>query len=1055
MEREKKPMLTHPDVKRREQEVEMSEGLEAERIFFEYKFLEEEMMALTDGITKYFTYERVMATKFYDSLPTDLKDKIAGHAIFMKPGKKLREKKQQPLLVTDLEALQEFGMPETEGMEEDEAKWDAEARQCEFKIFFNDVILHAKKDQSDKQKGDESLASLEASSKALSGTVALDLKERNKIRKVLDSYDEEELEKIASFKSAIRPEIELALSREKFLSENIDSAKESRSTEHLREAQTVSQMRGLEVEEILKERKLEIKALDEKKQPMPFRKYYRKFKELRLQLKEVTDESEKETLKSQIKEVKDLAERALDIVVSEGTVEQVHDELGNIVNREAIPSYVRYVRELNRLKILLEGGEIVETDYIKGLINRAMESLKKKPGEKPQIVYFHGDFGTGKTALANQICKTRFDKNPIIVAGSKFLEPERFTEEFRLSQLTEIDHLNRLLASLGKDQLPVGTSNLDIILERVFTKDEIRKEIGESYDEENMKLLKARYEKYSGKSADDESSEFNEYVKENRKKTGDVMSEAKEDINDDIDALFVNKVQGRYVLGAMYEAMRTGTPLIIDEANAISPDVLIAFNDLLTKKIGDRIQSRSDVGEFSIKPGYCIIFTGNSGERFKQARFNDIDPAFYSRILPIKVEYLPQQAKSADSGLDDLLDRFNLDSLAERTFSDETEMLEEVKDIRKKSKQDQIFQVLMIKLMNSRIGAKLLRDGDRYKTVKDVYRLSVAARMLMDLFEQKTDGFPFIPALDKLINTSVGGAVAKELKKSNLSMRELIDNIIGNYLADGCNMDIEWYVFKFIKSRDLTPKEQVIIVAMFEQAGFLKLNEGWGILKDESKPESSTNQRESLLDKAANPEELSSILNNFKVLDQVDKYKKIEHNGDTISLLNVKDHNYSFTYLNSLETLQTIFGYLPAVKPEQYEGVSKKIKARELERKGDSGEIEREEKLLSAVRDITENFTLTKTIEFDSFADRLQFISDVEVVFYQMRDLVRANVTGNYDEILELCNIINGKYIDMFEKDRANKNSLGLSQEELDRIKSLDPAAQASAINKVIKKIKP
>ena len=81
-------------------------------------------------------------------------------------------------------------------------------------------------------------------------------------------------------------------------------------------------------------------------------------------------------------------------------IEQKYEEQGNVIDRELLPAYVHYTKKMKEWYRMLVQGKIVETGDVVKNIDEAMPLLKKNP---PSIVYFHGDFGTGKTALAVHI----------------------------------------------------------------------------------------------------------------------------------------------------------------------------------------------------------------------------------------------------------------------------------------------------------------------------------------------------------------------------------------------------------------------------------------------------------------------------------------------------------------------------------------------------------------------------------------------------------------------------------------------------------------------------
>lgn len=603
-------------------------------------------------------------------------------------------------------------------------------------------------------------------------------------------------------------------------------------------------------------------------------------------------------------------------------IEEKYDQTGNIVEKDFLTAYVNYHREMKNLYEMLNAGKIVETAYIKEIIEKALPALKKNP---PTIVYLHGDFGTGKTALANHISKTRFGKEPIVVAGSKYLEPDRFTEEFKISRLESRDFLNHMMKDLGKkEQFEEDTPLEDILLKgSIATKQELRESLRERY-------LKGKFTASLG-DKEMETDEFNKKYDEFRQNFDD--KELNRDVDEEIENLFTNQVQGRHILGAMYQCMKEGRPLIIDEANAISPDVVIAFNDLLTRRIGEKIKVRSDEKEITIKDGYCVIWTGNTGERYKQARYNDMDPATFSRLAPIQVNYLPQATEV--NNMNSLMKRLEVDKLEDAVFTDEDEMKEYIKQGKKQAAGDQIFQVMLVKLLNKRLGAEMLaRKNDRYSVFKDIYRLSMGARIIMDVFEGKTDRIPSLPGIEKLIGVSDNVSLSKKLKKSNLTMRELMDNIIGEYLDNGQSLDIEYYLYKYVQKQEMHPEEQAILYAILQKTGFFPPNGGWPDYQAVSgDTDMAMHQYKEMM--KLNP------------VEKIDKYKNIRKNGEYVSLLNTKGE-YKYEYFSSLETVQLLFGHLPARQAPYYEG----IKNKQTEVAGESEDYQRKKEVKETLREI-------------------------------------------------------------------------------------------------------
>jgi MoxR-like ATPase len=633
---------------------------------------------------------------------------------------------------------------------------------------------------------------------------------------------------------------------------------------------------------------------------------------------------------------------------------ELHQELGNLVNTDALTAYVNYHQELKHLRLLMASGKIVETDYVKRVIEEAMVSLTKNP---PTTVYLHGDYGTGKTAIATHIARTRFHKEPIIVAGNKFLEPERFTEEMKIEKMEPVDFVNEQLKRFGSEKrFKKGEQTGDMIGALVGEKAQIVDQIIAT--------------------------------RKNEQGLSDLPPDQVEEIKKMVDAVFENQVQGRYVIGAMYEAMKEGRPLIIDEANAITPEVMIAFNDLMTKKIGDKFFVRTDEKEIEVQEGYCVIWTGNTGGRYKNARYNDVDPAAFSRLHPIKVEYLPQTVYTSNvSGVFE--ERLELDKLSER-FMDEAGNIEGLQlgtfhRQKETAKTDQIFQVLLVKLLNRRMGARLLvKKDDPYSVFKDLYRLSAAARLIMNVFEENVDpgDFPMTNELKRWTGAETVTDVIPKLRKSNLTMRGLLDKIVASYLNDHMSMDIEYYVFKFVKELDILPEEMAIIYSILNKYFFL--GSGWGEINS-----------------ARNLSEFEQKISNFDILS-LPKYEKVDINGDYVSLLKPagEEGEYELRYFSSLETMQLMFGYLPPRKVSEYIELADNVDKVQTEKNKLKGVAEKEREVRDNFEFIREAFDPEKFfagIEMDQPAGSGSELEAIEKMLE-----ITARITAFNAEIIKL-----------------------------------------------------
>lgn len=87
-----------------------------------------------------------------------------------------------------------------------------------------------------------------------------------------------------------------------------------------------------------------------------------------------------------------------------------------------------------------------------------------------------------------------------------------------------------------------------------------------------------------------------------------------------------------FTYGAITRALRDGKPLIIDEGNAMDPDILKRLNKVLQLKPGDTFQIQEDGGEkILVQKGFCVIMTANEkSTRYKGV--NEMSSDFKNRF---------------------------------------------------------------------------------------------------------------------------------------------------------------------------------------------------------------------------------------------------------------------------------------------------------------------------------------------------------------------------------------------------------------------------------------
>ena len=87
-----------------------------------------------------------------------------------------------------------------------------------------------------------------------------------------------------------------------------------------------------------------------------------------------------------------------------------------------------------------------------------------------------------------------------------------------------------------------------------------------------------------------------------------------------------------FVPGPIIRAMEQGKPLILDEINAMPPELLKRLNKIMQLRPGDKFTVQEDSGRIvEVHPGFCIIATANEkSKRYKG--FDDLSVEFQNRF---------------------------------------------------------------------------------------------------------------------------------------------------------------------------------------------------------------------------------------------------------------------------------------------------------------------------------------------------------------------------------------------------------------------------------------
>jgi energy-coupling factor transporter ATP-binding protein EcfA2 len=238
-----------------------------------------------------------------------------------------------------------------------------------------------------------------------------------------------------------------------------------------------------------------------------------------------------------------------------------------------------------------------------------------------EIVLLTGDTGSGKTEIAKYICKYFLERDYVFVSGSKELEVSDLTLEKQVTSRSRVTTSQNIVDKKN-------TSKENPILEEAVA----------FFDE--LTNLKAFSDAVKMRANGDEElkSQFQTLLSSGKLLDKSLITE--------------------YHYMGLYLAAKNGLPLILDEVNIIRPEVLMALNDVITKKAGQTIQLPNGLPNILVNEGFCVILTGNDPEQNKKAgkykswRY-EFDEAFYNRLRKYAKGYFNQINKTKEEyGLD-------------------------------------------------------------------------------------------------------------------------------------------------------------------------------------------------------------------------------------------------------------------------------------------------------------------------------------------------------------------------------------------------------------------
>lgn len=420
-------------------------------------------------------------------------------------------------------------------------------------------------------------------------------------------------------------------------------------------------------------------------------------------------------------------------------------------------------------EIFDENGTIVETPFVKEKIRRILDVLK---GGRP--VFIHGELGAGKTEFAKHLGREYLSKNHLNYWEESNPKPSdsEALEKWEVERRAQAEILEvRGLKTLEKEDITAGKS--------------IEREEAPA-PEEQVQFFNNAWKNYKKTVLDKAVSE----IKDEKEKKEFLEKNEKQ-----LEKAYFEKWKANITvvekLSPIFQAMKEGRPVLVDEINAIPHHVLIVLNDIINKKPGDIVFTPA--GEKIVaQEGFNLIATGNwkPEDGLMYVGRQPIDAAFLSRFGLEDYDFLPQ----ADT----------FDTLLEGNDNEAT---------RKTRQKNELFRMIVTRLLDKNLGAELPKDS-----IEKISDLAVASRILQNVFSGNE-----IDRNYYFNNRGTQVSPAEILKENVLSIRHLIP-ILENWKNDGFARDLDDYIFlEYVGRSKARPQEMKYIYQILKnQAGFFQ-----------------------------------------------------------------------------------------------------------------------------------------------------------------------------------------------------------------------------------------
>ena len=459
-------------------------------------------------------------------------------------------------------------------------------------------------------------------------------------------------------------------------------------------------------------------------------------------------------------------------------VREDKDEISSLLREELVDPLVYF----HAIQTIFRKYNYVLTFEDIGRLKKILTELNQG-----RIVFLSGDTGSGKTELALLVAQLYLDskgiknRKAILIWWSRETDLSDFTLEKVISSENMMTKSSDDLIRGERNATTLKEKVLDTIIDKSAIKNQIMSEIDQ----------------------------------------GEKTDEEKEQLKQEIEQLDLDKyhIFTKYHAKGLIKAMHDGVPLIIDEMNAIRPEVLIGLNHYFTRKVGEKITLPNGLGSFEIKEGFCILATGNDKEAntkkdMYEGRYK-IDESLINRMSVIEKWYMHQ-----------IDEQFSNSNLSE--FDEQRDQLEYLNA-------NEIYGVLLMLLLDpkkkkgqrltssSKVWFEIMKESLVWKTAQEtksaffleLKKFAIFIKKLQDAFERKhavmCDGVD----------------ISNLITKRAFSMRN-VREILSDYQEDSKSLFYHIYN-KYLSKWNGNDDEYTGVLLALKETGLLPFQVNWSL----------------------------------------------------------------------------------------------------------------------------------------------------------------------------------------------------------------------------------